>query len=97
MADRHNPSDLRAASDPVKTELAIEASKVRSVLDEPITRKRFLIEQVMVDALEHNSHPSIWVVAEAVATTAMANDWDLDEVKTRGEWQQEAKEMLSAF
>lgn len=55
-------------------------------MTDKITRRQYLTRQAMEMGI-----PPFFAI-EAVASVAMANDWDLDEEKTLAEWEAKAKE-----
>lgn len=57
---------------------------------EPMTRRQFLIEQVIIEMVGRGEHLTIFDAAEAVSSTAIEHpEWNMDEVKTRSEWLKE--------
>lgn len=57
--------------------------------DEPITLKSYLIQRVLIDDFRAGTPTSVWVVAEAVASTAIEHpEWPpLDEQRTWSAWE----------
>lgn len=65
----------------------------KAALDiERVTRRRWLIEQTFFVSAEKGQMLDVWTVMEAVATTAMEHpEWDMQEKRTRAEWEEEHK------
>lgn len=68
-------------------------TQLNDYLQEPITRRRFLFEQALIASIDSASLPILtynsnaFIVQEAVAETALAHpEWNMDDIKTRGEW-----------
>jgi hypothetical protein len=67
----------------------LQAIQHKKYLDERITYRKFLIEQTMIESLDDidNGSSMLWMVIEAVDSTALEHpEWDMSEVRRRGDW-----------
>ena len=58
--------------------------------DEEITRERWLIERLLIQCAEQGEPINLALAREAVVSTALSQGWDLDETRTRTEWEAES-------
>lgn len=57
---------------------------------EKISRRQYLAEKVLLEEAEAGRPTNFFMVIESIESTALANNWNLEETKTREEWNEQA-------